>query len=82
MPANATAVPMICGRCNLSTLSAASINSVKIGPLVKTRALEKAVEKLIPQVTIATCSVCPIRPQTTKRGRSARNGIASRQRPR
>ena len=50
------------------------MSSVNSGPLVSTSEEENAVERSIPQVTMPTCSVCPINPAATKRGRSSRRG--------
>jgi len=47
---------------------------VKSGPLVSTSAEEKAVDRLMPQNTMPTCSACPISPQAMKRGKSSRFG--------
>jgi hypothetical protein len=61
---------------SFSTPSTARISSVHSGPLVSTSAEENAVDRLIPQVTMPTCSVCPIRPCD----REARQVFAARPR--
>ena len=70
----ATSVPATWLARSCSAPSRTRIASVKSGPLVSTSAEEKAVDRLIPQNTMPTCSACPISPQAMKRGRSSRFG--------
>ena len=54
--------------------SAARMLSVNSGPLVSTSDEENGVDRFMPYITTPMCSVWPMSPHSTKRGRSRRRG--------